>query len=213
MFKNSVRPLIGFYLVTTLCGCFMGSRSGISEPQTPAPEQKQSQPTQQGQRTEERVLTESVERQLQGLANQSEVGSSFQLHLMRTAYLDGAKEAWGLFTEAGYVNAGQHMVYRFANDRAKREWTKPNSRKIEGPESVTTKRLTQFEKSIQHAQQLKPYTVASFDGLRYEYIHIKINDKGQTNIVKRLFLNNPPFKEDSDYQTLIRAFTKWNQSS
>lgn len=211
MTKTLSHSLVSFLMTVVCCSCFMSGRSAISEPQdkgiaTADDTASNTQPT-----VTRRVLTANIEKALNKIADDGKVRPDFQRHLIHTAWLDGAAEAWGLFSEAGYVNAGQYMIYRLDDQSGRREWAKRNQNKIQGPDSIDKKRLENFQSRVQHASALKTYNPPSFDGLRYEFLHIKINRRGETTVVKRLYMNNPPHAADDKYQTLISAFTKWSE--
>ncbi len=149
------------------------------------------------------------EQEARALSEKGEVRPDFQFHMLQSMTKHEYPEAWGLFSDAGYLDNGQVIVYRRkAQNAAAREWVDRGQDKIQGPADLATDTFATFAKSVAEASHLQDYKPTTFDAIRYEYVHARRNDAGNLEIVQRVFMNNPPAEPESPYRALVQAFPR-----
>ena len=116
-------------------------------------------------------------------------------------------EAWGIFSESGYEDRGQVMVYhKHSNKYADAHIVGKAEKKITAKKRIEGKTWTDLKATVKDTDKLDDYNNNSFDGIRYEYIKLS-RENGKITTTKRIFMNNPGSTEPiPKHVSLVEAF-------
>jgi len=119
------------------------------------------------------------------------------------------QEAWGLFSQGGYVDAGQVLVYASADLTAQIELVPPAGSRRERRAQMTAEGLRTFREELSPAETLRDLDEPIFDGMRYEYVHAKLDPNGQPRVLRRIYMNNPSASAGgAGHRALVEVFRR-----
>lgn len=100
------------------------------------------------------------------------VATSWQKAFLQRAAELKAKEAWGLFSEAGWADDGQTMIYVLPDGSAQVEAVLPGGRAVKDLTPVSAADVLALKKDLAPLDGLEDYVPAAFDALLYEMVHL-----------------------------------------
>jgi len=119
----------------------------------------------------------------------------------------GYQEAWGLFSEGGWANAGQVMVYGDAKSTSWRAIVvEPEADRISTDQVLSAAAFAPIAKAAKAAASLVDLDMVALDALTFEYVHVQKDGSGNFKVVKRVFIRNGGKKDTREYDALIAAF-------
>jgi len=119
----------------------------------------------------------------------------------------GYHDAYGLFSQGGWADAGQVMVFVTKDGQSARLQTvRPGKKTIDIDRPLQTVELQQVLAQAQAAQGLADVITATFDGVEFEYVHATRGVDGKAQVKKRVFVRNPGIHKMPAQQGLINAF-------
>lgn len=128
------------------------------------------------------------------------VAPFWQSTMLSRLAVSGLNEAFGLFSEGGWSDAGQVIILASAD---RKQMTliigKPNQKEIALERSLTSEEISKLQKPLSDIDSLGDVDIPMFDGLIYEIVHAKnptntTADKRATvkpQVVTRVFYRNP----------------------
>ncbi len=141
---------------------------------------------------------------IEQLTASARVGSSWQKRLLLQMVTEGASEAWGLFSSAGWVDQGQVMVLNKNTDLLVSKVAPGTSEAL--PQFIATPaQAGTFLSQIRSADKLQDLAAVNFDGLKYEYLHAKRDGDNNVTILRRIYMVNVT-KKTAQHSALVKAF-------
>lgn len=141
----------------------------------------------------------------------------------------GGTEALLLFSEGGWSDIGQFMVFVAPPPGAggtapsmRFEYIEPSAKIISETRILTATEASAFMKSIQESSGLPDYEKTAFDGLNFEFVRARRTlgptAKVSIEIIERVYMNSPgsgvpPDQAAQPHLKLIGAFQKLNPKS
>lgn len=189
MMHRSAIAWVSLGILMSACGCILGS----------GPEKTATEPAAAGATSAAAKPAEKSD---------ARVGAQWQKDMLTKLESDpaGFSEAFGLFSEGGWADAGQVMVLVTADKKAlKLNLVPANGKAIVGDRALTSPELKTIEAAAKTAQSLSDIDIESFDGLIFEYVHA-IKTNGKATVDKRFFVRNPGVKAMPDHDKVINAF-------
>jgi hypothetical protein len=115
-------------------------------------------------------------------------------------------EAWGLFSEGGWSDAGQIAVL-VAPDRQSGRLlaARPNKPDWIVDRAIEADELARVLAAVKDADSLEDVDIESFDTVTFEYVHAKRDASGAATVLKRVFVKNPGSKPTPKHEALITA--------
>jgi len=83
-----------------------------------------------------------------------------------------AVEAWGLFSDGGWVNDGQTMIYVMPDGSAKVEVVYPGGRGVNELSPVSAADVLKLRKDLEPLDGLEDHVAAVYDAIGYELVHL-----------------------------------------
>lgn len=118
---------------------------------------------------------------------------------------DKYNEAWGLFSEGGWSDTGQILIFANADRSQTRLVTSaPNKREINRDRALTSAEWQAIESQIKTFATLADVNETMFDGIVYEFVYARLED-GQSKVAKRLFIKQTGSKPHPEHDALIQA--------
>jgi hypothetical protein len=118
---------------------------------------------------------------------------------------EGATEAYGLFSEGGWADAGQIMVIVGKDKPGRVLVVKPGRKKVEVDRPLTALEWAALKPILADSSTLASIDATAFDALTFELAHaVKASDG--TVIDRRVFYCNPGTKQAPRHEALISAF-------
>jgi hypothetical protein len=111
------------------------------------------------------------------ITNGSDVRADLQLGALQQADAKNAVSVLGLFSEAGYVDGGQTVIFEMEDGSAQLQRTEPGAKQPGEARSISPDRFKALMSSLSEFRNIGNYNKASFDGVRFEFIHCRRNDK------------------------------------
>ena len=119
----------------------------------------------------------------------------------------GYREAWGLFSEGGWANAGQVMIYGDGGQtKMQAVVVEPESDRVSTDRALSVAAFATIANAAKAAEQLVDLDMVAFDALTFEYVHAVKDSAAKVNVVKRVFVRNGGKKDMREYDALIAAF-------
>ena len=119
----------------------------------------------------------------------------------------GYREAWGLFSEGGWANAGQVMIYGDGGQtKLQAVVVEPESDHVSTDRALSVAAFATIANAAKAAEKLGDLDMVAFDALTFEYVHAVKDPAANVSIVKRVFIRNGGKKDTRDYDALIAAF-------
>ena len=119
----------------------------------------------------------------------------------------GYQEAWGLFSEGGWANAGQVMVFGDAKSTSWRAVVvEPEADRISTDQALSAAGFAPIGKAARAAVSLVDLDMVALDALTFEYVHVQKDGSGNIKVVKRVFIRNGGKKDTREYDALIAVF-------
>ena len=119
----------------------------------------------------------------------------------------GYQDAWGLFSEGGWANAGQVMVFGDAKSTSWRAVVvEPEADRISTEQVLSAAAFAPIGKAVKSAASLVDLDMVALDALTFEYVHVQKDASGNIKVVKRVFIRNGGKKDTREYDALIAAF-------
>jgi len=119
----------------------------------------------------------------------------------------GYSDAYGLFSQSGWIDSGQVMVFVAKDGKSARLQTvRPGKKTIDIDRPLQTAELQEILAQAQAAQGLADVVTATFDGVEFEYVHAVRGADGKAQVKKRVFVRNPGLHKMPAQQELINAF-------
>jgi hypothetical protein len=115
-------------------------------------------------------------------------------------------EAWGLFSEGGWADAGQTMV--FVNKAFTAAWVvevSPGSKDQSEPKQMDDASWNKLKEAVMANEDLNDIDVTSFDGLVFEFVKARRDASAKGSVVKRTYINMGG-QPSARHEALIGAF-------
>ena len=135
------------------------------------------------------------------------VASSWQEKLVERLGDEKWDEAWGLFSEGGWSDAGQVMILASA-DRSKSLLlvVSPNAKDKAAERALVKSKLDALSPTFERAASLADVNEEMFDGLIYEYVHLKRDPEKRLKEDKRVYIKATGRIPHKDHEALVKAF-------
>jgi len=115
-------------------------------------------------------------------------------------------DAYGLFSEGGWADAGQIMIFGVSDD-GHLALVDPAAAEITLERAMKPAEFAAIREATTAGEKLETLEKQAFDGLRFEYVHLRKTGSGSAEVVKRVFMNNPGAEPISKpHNDLIDAF-------
>lgn len=119
---------------------------------------------------------------------------------------DAFVEAWGLFSEGGWSDAGQVVVLANADrSRTRLLVGSPNRAEVATDRALTPAEWQTLEPQTKAAVGLEDVNESVFDGIVFELVHAK-RDGATVTVVERLFVKQSGSKPHPQHDALVNAF-------
>lgn len=140
-------------------------------------------------------------------SNTGRVRRDWQDVFLKKLAAEGFVEGWGLFSEGGYADNGQFMLFvRPQTQGAVLVHVAVNTKDASAPRDLGEKVVAGLREKLAAGDTLADHNVVSFDGLQYEFVHAKMVD-GKVAVIKRLFMNSlHTGGSTAAYEALVGAF-------
>jgi hypothetical protein len=115
-------------------------------------------------------------------------------------------EAWGLFSEGGWADAGQTMV--FINKAYTAAWVvqvNPGSKDQTEPKQLDEAAWNKLKETVSNSEDLNDIDVTSFDGLVFEFVKARRDASAHGSVIKRTYINTGG-QPSARHEALIGAF-------
>jgi hypothetical protein len=135
------------------------------------------------------------------------VAGSWQEKLIER--LNGEKwdEAWGLFSEGGWSDAGQVMLLASADrSRSLLLIVSPNAKDKAAEKSLSKTKLDSLTSTFERAASLADVNEDMFDGLIYEYVHLKRDPEKRLKEGKRVYIKATGRIPHKEHEALVKTF-------
>ncbi len=144
-------------------------------------------------------------------ASGARVAPSWQDHMQKQLAADKSKQkgatAWGLFSEGGWSDAGQVMVFADSKwQRGRVEVIEPGGKTPAVSRTLTAKELAGLRRVTQKSSKLTDVDQVAFDALTFEFVQMVQAADGTVKAEKRLFVRNPGTLVIPDHDALINAY-------
>ena len=123
----------------------------------------------------------------------------------------GATEAYGLFSEGGWSNAGQTMVLvtpdgvnPISNSSAELRRVSPGRRDVDQERQLRPAEWQRLAKATKAASNLQDLQSTGFDGIIFEYVAMKMNE-GVPQVTRRLLIEGNA-KDNKPYEAFLAAW-------
>lgn len=179
-------PIFAVLVLQVACGCVYGNAEADSPPSDAAAPVAASPSAPRG----------------------AEVAIKWQDHMLAELNRStGMTEAWGVFSEGGWSNAGQVMVLFNADRTTRRLLIVPsNKAAVSVDRSLTDSELSALADACKDAESLADVDIPSFDGLIFEIVHVVRDADGKASVKKRILLRNPGAKPTPAHDAVVAAF-------
>jgi hypothetical protein len=117
----------------------------------------------------------------------------------------GATDAYGLFSEGGWVNAGHVMLYGVLGVPKRVDLVGAGKNEIGERRDLTTAEAAQLAPLLAKDTDLANVEVTAFDALAFEYVHLRRAADGTVTRVHRFVYRNPGVKPAAAHDALISA--------
>jgi hypothetical protein len=115
-------------------------------------------------------------------------------------------EAWGLFSEGGWSDAGQVVVLANADrSRTRLLVGSPNRAEVATDRALTAAEWQTLEPQTKAAVGLDDVNESVFDGIVFELVHAR-RDGATAKVVDRLFVKQSGSKPHPQHDALVNAF-------
>lgn len=124
-----------------------------------------------------------------------------------------ASEAWGLFSEAGYVDDGQIMIFVLPDGTAAVEAVSPGAKAAKQLAPVSAADLMQLRKEFDGFDELEDFIEPVFDAVQREAVHlVRAVDDGPLDVKTRVLMVRVNSRNAPAHWALIDSFTKVRQA-
>ncbi|MEY4631688.1 MAG: hypothetical protein RIQ81_1808 [Pseudomonadota bacterium] len=124
-----------------------------------------------------------------------------------------ATEAWGLFSEAGYVDDGQIMIFVLPSGTAAVESVAPGARTVKQLASVSAADLLLLRKEFAFFDELDDFIEPAFDSIQREAVHlVRVADNGPLDVKTRFIIVQANPRNAPRHVALIDSFIKIRQA-
>ena len=193
MLRSSISWL-SLALLVSACGCIIGSspEKAAQEKEPAAAEKEKNKDKEKG----------------------AQVAGFWQEKMLKALESDqsGYADAWGLFSEGGWADAGQVIILADKDRKQLRLLTvKPGGKDYTQDRKLRPEEFERVMAQAKNAAALADVDVVSFDGVVFEYVHAGKGDQGKAKVDKRLFVRNPGTKSVPEHDALIAVFQDLRQ--
>jgi hypothetical protein len=121
----------------------------------------------------------------------------------------GAVEAWGLFSDAGYADDGQIMIFALGDGTATVEVVSPGGRAPKVLLPVSAADLLQLRKELGGLDELEDFVEPSFDGIRREAVHmVRVADSGPLDVKTRIMIVRVSSNQAPRHMAVVDSFAR-----
>ena len=117
----------------------------------------------------------------------------------------GANEAYGLFSEGGWSNAGQTMVFVDQEaGMAELRRVSPGRRDVDQQRKLQPQEWQRLAAAVKEAGELDDLKKTGFDGIIFEFVTMKMNE-GVPQVTRRLLIEGNA-KDNKPYESFLSAW-------
>lgn len=130
----------------------------------------------------------------------------WQKNFMERAKELKAVEAWGLFSEGGWVDDGQTMVFVVPEGLAEVEAVFPGGRAASKLKPISAADVLLFRKNMASLDGLEDHIEAVFDAVQYELVHlVPLESEAQLGVKTRIMMVLPTEQKAPKHLALLKA--------
>jgi hypothetical protein len=135
------------------------------------------------------------------------VGGRWQKQLIDRLKSEKFDEAWGMFSEGGWSDVGQVMLLaNGSRDKFVLLTVKPNEKEGFDTKAFSKNQWESLSKFIEKSATLGDIDEPMFDGLVYEYVHLRRDAEGKVTLAKRVYIKSTGREPHQDHDALVKAF-------
>ncbi len=121
----------------------------------------------------------------------------------------GATEAWGLFSDAGYADDGQIMIFVLSDGTAKVEVVSPGGRAAKTLLPLSAADLLRFRREVTTMDGLEDFVEPVFDSIRREAVHlVRVTDSGPLDVKTRIMIVRASPEKAPQHVAVVDSFAR-----
>jgi hypothetical protein len=143
-----------------------------------------------------------------------DIRTDLQLSALIQADQKNAASVVGLFSEAGYVDGGQTVIFEMEDGSGEVQRTEPGSKEPLETRKLTNDQLKSFLTSLEEFKTIGNYERPSFDGVRFELLHCRRSDKASPLKLEQrsMIMTLQDDAEAEPFRKLLAVFDSLNKS-